>query len=363
MATQAQSMADVHVGSAGPAAAARRNVRRLILHADDFGFNQAVTEGVLRGFRYGLLTSTAVLSNAPAAAEALAAWKHLLVQWQQQMWPSAAARRLLGDPPLPPDLGVHLNLTQGRPLSGSRYPAELLDAGGCFPGVWKLFFRMRHPAPAVLAAVKRELSQQIEYVLDHGIRPTHLNGHQYIELIPAIAELLPQLFDRYRIPVARAAVEPALFGSTVLAGFGPWVWLLGQVKRYYAQRQRSRLAKLGLAFPDVLFGTVHAGRICSTRLVQKYLRVCEDAKYVEIVLHPGEEFRAEAVPASGGDQAWRDPLGWKRPAEARLLVSAELVQCIAASGRRLGRLQQLSPSASEPSRLPDQPACPGVKHR
>jgi len=345
MATQAQSIADVQLGAPGPAAAARRNVRRLILHADDFGFNPAVTDGVLRGFRHGLLTSTAVLSNAPAAAEALAAWKHLLVQWQQQMWPSAAARRLLGDPPLPPDLGVHLNLTQGRPLTGSRYPTELLDADGCFPGVWKLFFRMRRPAPALLAAVKRELAQQIELVLDHGIRPTHLNGHQYIELIPAIAQLLPQLFDRYRILVARSAVEPALLSSTVLAGFGPWLWLLGQVKRYYARRQRNRLATLGLAFPDVLFGTVHAGRICSTRLVQKYLQACGGADYVEIVFHPGDEFPSGTVPSSGGDQGWRDPLGWKRPAETRLLVSTELIQCVAASGRRLGRLRQLSPSA------------------
>ena len=96
---------------------ARPGIGRLILHADDFGLNRATTEGVLRGFRHGVLTSSAVIANAPAASEALAAWKHLLAEWHEQSWPSAAVRRMLGDPRLPPDLGVHLNLTQGRPLS------------------------------------------------------------------------------------------------------------------------------------------------------------------------------------------------------------------------------------------------------
>ena len=47
--------------------------------------------------------------------------------------PSMAVRRRLGDPDCPFDLGVHLNLTQGRPLT-DRYPPELLDAAGRFPG-------------------------------------------------------------------------------------------------------------------------------------------------------------------------------------------------------------------------------------
>ena len=43
---------------------------RLVLHADDFGMSRAVTDGILRGFQYGLLTSTSVLVNAPDAGRA-----------------------------------------------------------------------------------------------------------------------------------------------------------------------------------------------------------------------------------------------------------------------------------------------------
>ena len=105
---------------------------RLVLHADDLGMNRAISEGILRGFREGLLTSTSLLANAPDAGRALQQWKGLLAEHAAGRLPSAAARRRLDDPDRPFDLGVHLNLTQGRPLSGSRYPAELLDAGRPF---------------------------------------------------------------------------------------------------------------------------------------------------------------------------------------------------------------------------------------
>ena len=108
---------------------------RIVFHADDSGLSPAVTEGVLRGFRHGLLTSSSLLSNAPDAAGALVMWKRLEAERQAGELPSLAKRRRLGDPDRAFDLGVHLNLTQGRPLTANRYPSELLDAHGRFPGV------------------------------------------------------------------------------------------------------------------------------------------------------------------------------------------------------------------------------------
>ncbi len=40
---------------------------RIVFHADDFGMNCAVTDGIVRGFQHGLITSTALLANAPDA--------------------------------------------------------------------------------------------------------------------------------------------------------------------------------------------------------------------------------------------------------------------------------------------------------
>ena len=202
---------------------------RLALHADDFGMNRAVSTGILHGFRYGLLTSTSLLANAPDAARALSHWKELLVEQAAGRLPSADVRRRLGDPDVPFDLGVHLNLTQGRPLH-DRYPAELLDVEGRFPGVFSLFARLRRSGGKWREAIREEWRRQIEFLCDHGLRPTHLNGHQYVEMPPATAELVPELMKHFGIKAVRVAWEPALLRNVALHGFQITKWPLAQVK-------------------------------------------------------------------------------------------------------------------------------------
>ena len=118
-------------GAPSPAAG-RSPARRIALHADDLGMNPAVTAGIFQGFEQGLLTSTSLLSNAPDAARALDGWRQLESRREQGSLGSRARRERLHDPAQPFDLGIHLNLTQGRPLTGPRYPAELLDCRQSF---------------------------------------------------------------------------------------------------------------------------------------------------------------------------------------------------------------------------------------
>ena len=44
-----------------------------MLHADDFGMNEAVNQGIVQGFSQGLLTSTAILALARFSMMRLAA--------------------------------------------------------------------------------------------------------------------------------------------------------------------------------------------------------------------------------------------------------------------------------------------------
>ena len=127
---------------------------RVVFHANDFGMNCAVTDGIVRGFQHGLLTSTALLANAPDAARAIREWQRLQTTVDAGRLPSTAVRRDLRELDAPLELGVHLNLTQGRPLTRN-YPSELLDARGCFPGIGRLFaalYRRRRPYETALLA-------------------------------------------------------------------------------------------------------------------------------------------------------------------------------------------------------------------
>ena len=195
--------------------------RRIILHADDLGMSPAVTDGIVRGFDEGLLTSTSLLSNAPDAARALACWRELESRRREANLSSVAARRRLDDPARPFDLGVHLNLTQGRPLIGSRFPAEALDDNGHFPGIFSLFRRLRRCTAAAIERIEEELTCQVQFMLDYGHQPTHLNGHQYIELLPAVSPIVESLLDRFHIPAVRVAWEPTWGRSCTWPGIRP----------------------------------------------------------------------------------------------------------------------------------------------
>ncbi|MEN6451245.1 MAG: ChbG/HpnK family deacetylase [Thermoguttaceae bacterium] len=314
---------------------------RLVLHADDLGMNRAVNEGILRGFRFGLLTSTSLLANAPDVDFALGQWKTLAEERASGELPSAAARRRLDDPDGPFDLGVHLNLTQGRPLTGV-YPAELLDKRGRFPGVFKLFARLLRSRGRYETAIRAELERQVQVVCDHGLRPTHVNGHQYLEMIPAVRNVLPDLMEKFGIRVVRVAREPSLLRSTVLRG-QPSRWPMAQVKRAFAGRFCTRIDALGLAHPDAFFGTAHAGNI-DLPLLRLWLGSCcrrqvpavREPTMIEVGLHPAEV--AEPTRPKDWIDGWHDPLADRRPAELQMLVSAELSDMLAEFGWRLGRL-------------------------
>ncbi len=321
--------------------------RNLVLHADDFGMNAAVTDGILAGFREGLLTSTAILTNAPDCARAISQWKSLQLQLAQHNLPSLAARERLSDALSPFDLGIHLNLTQGRPLTADRYPAPLLDAAGRFPGVFGLARRLLISGRNFRAAIERELTAQIEVLLDHGIAPTHLNSHQYIDLFPVVAALTPELLRRYSIRVVRVPWERGLTQTTLFNHFDPihkrpLNWCLGQIKRMFAFRYLIEMARRRVAHPTTYFGTSHAGQINSD-VMRKFVTLAASG-FTEIGMHPGRPILDKREPERL--DGWHDPLADVRPGELSLLTSPDLVELLESQQIRLGRLAGIAPSAS-----------------
>ena len=87
---------------------------------------------------------------------------------------------------------------------------------------------------AMAAAIEEELTCQVQFMLDRGQRPTHLNGHQYIEMLPAAGRVVESLLEKFRIPVVRVAWEPSWRQSFLWPGIGTSQWLIGGLKKLYA---------------------------------------------------------------------------------------------------------------------------------
>jgi len=313
---------------------------RVALHADDLGFSPAVTAGILGALRHGLLTGASVLANGPDAAASLAAWRTLEEDRRAGRLPSLPARAALDDPPQPFDLGVHLNLSQGRPLTAATFPRSLLDPSGSFGGL-ATFARLMLPgAGRHASAVRRELDAQIGFVRDHGLRPVRLDGHQYCELTPLVSGIVLDLAVRHGVTAVRVAREPGAVG-TLLVNRGPrgLAGVPGALaKRLLAAGFRRRAGRAGMHHSAWFFGSVTAGRVGQAEL-ERFLALAagRGSPLIEVGLHPGVEVDPATATASGGPP-WHDPLAATRPDEHRWLTSTTLAAGIARAGGRLGRL-------------------------
>ncbi|RMG02072.1 MAG: ChbG/HpnK family deacetylase [Planctomycetota bacterium] len=318
----------------------------VLLHADDFGMSDWVNAGIGRAFDEGLLTGTSLMANGPAAERALDLWRELDRRRREDILPSRAMRRSVGDQAARFDLGIHLNLTEGRPLSRG-FPSVFTDANGCFLGIRRLFPRLLLFGRKHRDAIEAELREQISFLVERGIRPDHLNGHEYVETAPVVGPIVVRLAKEYAIPYVRRAVELRPLVGLRHGRHSSADYVLAAVKQAFAKRFGRRLRAAGFATNDAFVGANHAGEI-RLPLLQALIpqAVVRGIRRLEIGLHPADPAPAESPHAIDG---WHDPLATRRPEEARLLRDEALAGLLQQTCCRLGRMHEASkgPSTSQ----------------
>ena len=152
----------------------------LIINADDFGLSSIVNRAILASMEEGLVTSTSMMANMPG--------------FEHGVGLARVHARLAGR------IGVHLNLTEGQPLSEPILGCPLFCTDGWF-GYQRtpLFYLGKKTREAVYL----EFKAQVERVLDAGIKPTHLDSHHHIHTEWALAPSVRRLALEYKIPRIR----------------------------------------------------------------------------------------------------------------------------------------------------------------
>jgi predicted glycoside hydrolase/deacetylase ChbG (UPF0249 family) len=161
---------------------ADKSGRYLIVNADDFGYYDCVSEGILSAAQSGAVTATGIFANSPFLETHLA-------------WLKNHASL---------DAGVHLNLTSRVPLT-SEMRARLHKWNGSFPGKFvmaALILTGRIP----LETVAQELRSQIERCLAAGVNLRFLNSHEHLHMLPPVFRVTQELAIHYDIPHVRYAV-------------------------------------------------------------------------------------------------------------------------------------------------------------
>ncbi len=242
-------------------------MRRLIVNADDFGYTRGVNRAIVDAHRGGIVTSTSLMATGLAS----------------EMTNGAAfedaVELAMSSPGL--DIGCHLNLVEGVPVSSAARVPHLVDSDGKFLGLRRLGARLIFGA-VPLAELETECRSQVERILESGLRTSHLDTHQHTHLHPRVLLAVARTARRYRIPWVRRAME----NCPPPGGSGPWKRrMIAKATQMLAPAFTRMMEAHELLAPDGFTGFILTGRQTQEALDATLARVPEGI--TELMCHPG----------------------------------------------------------------------------
>jgi hypothetical protein len=233
----------------------------IIVNADDYGYSEGVSRGILDLARKGIVTATGVLANSPFFDE------HM--------------RSLLSVPQV--DIGVHLNLTTGRPLT-ARLASLLVPSGGEFHSKKYGLALSILSGSIAKNVVEEEWDAQIRRCLEAGLRLWFLNSHEHLHMLPPLYSMIRRLAERHGIPYIRHT-RAEWFGSPTKESLvrNSMLQILDWVNR-----GGSRLTA------PCLLGASQSGKL-DLKYLETRLATLRRGQVYELMCHPGLSIAGEEV--------------------------------------------------------------------
>jgi len=152
--------------------------RYLIITADDYGASQNINEGIRIAAENNIITTISAMTNF---RESIGSLKSI-----SESFPSIG-------------IGVHLNITAGKPLSHPKSIPTLVDEQGNFYSISNLLPRLKSIS---LEELEAELRAQLLILSDNGIKVDHLSDqHGILSLYPSFFRLVIGLAREYSLPL------------------------------------------------------------------------------------------------------------------------------------------------------------------
>jgi predicted glycoside hydrolase/deacetylase ChbG (UPF0249 family) len=248
----------------------------VIISADDFGMTSGVNRAIRDLLESGRISSTAVLLGHPGSTEAL---------------DIAAAMPIA-------DLGLHVNLTDGRSITQDRRLAALIGPDGRFLGRRRL--AIAAAARTIdLDAVQAEVAAQIDLCQQRGLPLTHVDSHHYVHAIPGVGDAILGAAANAGVRATRARHRRSLTAPIAAA-------LLGRTVDGQLPEGSDRSPVRAAAHFVIPFGAAPIGPLPMFAL-ERLLRAV-NGHSVEIVAHPGfadADLAACSTYVAGREREWR----------------------------------------------------------
>jgi len=286
----------------------RSGMKNLIVNADDLGWTRGVNRGIGEAHQNGIVTSTSLLANGEAFKDG--------VETAQDL-------PRLG-------VGVHLNLSDGKPVAPELNVKSLLNKAGEFSlGPEALLFRLTAKR-LELNEVETEWDAQIEKVRGTGIHPTHLDGHKHVQMLPGLFAIALRLAKKHGIEAVRVAHEASsLRAALTAAGESSSVIVKQGVQarglKLLARDARAMAERAGVATADFFCGIAQTGALTKGGVQQLLASLPEGT--TELMCHPGY--------ADTDLQRTATRLQQSRQTELKILTDTGIRKSVATLGIRL----------------------------
>jgi len=277
-------------------------MKQLIVNADDFGRSPGINRGVLEAHLRGIVTSTTVMVNYPAAAPGL-------------------ERALAEAPNL--GIGLHITLTAGRPVSAPETVRSLLTDAGEFVHISAWPARMNRFEADHL---QREIAAQVDrFISLAGRPPDHLDSHHHAAYLhPDGLRAILEIAAGFGIPMRAGMADlppdtAAAALGRILPGFD------ADTALPLVERLQAVLATGPAPFWPARFEMGYYDRTATLGDLLLILTTLPDDSITELMCHPG--YVDDALGLSG----YRD----KREEEIVHLTHAATRECVRAEGIQL----------------------------
>jgi hopanoid biosynthesis associated protein HpnK len=240
-------------------------LRRLIINADDFGFTSGVNRAIVEAHSRGVVTSSTLMANSPAFAEAAQLAKTL--------------------PRL--SVGCHVVLTDGEPVLAAEQLPSLTKATHFRDGM--MAFAARAIAGRMNPGeITAEGAAQIRKIQSAGIAVSHIDTHKHTHLFPKILRPLLRAAADCGVRAVRNPFGPRLplRSSHLLVRPSLWVrYVEVRILGGFAGKFRAAVDREGFKTPDGTLGIVVTGVLDET-LFHAIARSIPEGTW-EFVCHPG----------------------------------------------------------------------------
>ena len=237
--------------------------KQLIITGDDYGLCASVNEAIEECLAAGTMGATCVMTNMPACDQAATL---------RRKFPRSS-------------IGLHWNISQGRPLLGAAAVPSLVDGTGQFAGTLR---RRWLTARVNRDEVRAELIAQYERFRALAGPADFWNTHQNVHVYPGLFQFFVALGTELGITAMRSHERftlPARGSTTSFHARHPAYWLKGHIIRRWSSEARAT----GVRMPDgrlYLFGYQPGNYTLAVLLERVDWRNVGAA--VELVIHPAK---------------------------------------------------------------------------